>query len=68
MTISGGEEPQRILNPQYVGEEVSDVHVFLTPEITLASLCCPHSVFMCFVWIWQQTAIISQYGFDWLIL
>jgi hypothetical protein len=20
---------------------------------------CPHSVFMCFVWIWEQTAIIS---------
>ena len=22
---------------------------------------CPHSVFMCFVWIWEQTAIISLY-------
>jgi len=33
-----GEKPQRILNPQYVGEEVYDVHVFLTPKIPLASL------------------------------
>jgi len=23
------------------------------------STFCPHSVFMCFVWIWEQTAIIS---------
>jgi hypothetical protein len=23
---------------------------------------CPHSVFMCFVWIWEQTVIISLYS------
>jgi hypothetical protein len=28
---------------------------------------CPHSVFMCFVWIWEQTAIISQYNINWLV-
>ena len=28
---------------------------------------CPHSVFMCFVWIWEQTAIISLYSINWLI-
>ena len=28
---------------------------------------CPHSVFMCFVWIWEQTAIISLYNIDWLV-
>jgi len=26
----------------------------------------PHSVFMCFVWIWDQTAIISIYNINWL--
>jgi hypothetical protein len=26
-----------------------------------------HSVFMCFVWISEQTAIISLYSFDWLV-
>jgi hypothetical protein len=26
------------------------------------STFCPHSVFMCFVWIWEQTAIISLYN------
>ena len=30
------------------------------------STFCPHNVFMCFVWIWQQTAIISLYSINWL--
>jgi hypothetical protein len=30
------------------------------------STFCPHSVFMCFVWIWGQTAIISLYSINWL--
>jgi hypothetical protein len=25
------------------------------------------TVFMCFVWIWEQTAIISLYSIDWLV-
>ena len=28
---------------------------------------CPHSVFMCFVWIWEQTAIISLYSINWQV-
>jgi len=31
------------------------------------STFCPHSVFMCFVWIWEQTAIISLYDINWLV-
>jgi hypothetical protein len=31
------------------------------------STFCPHSVFMCFVWISEQTAIISLYSTDWLV-
>jgi len=27
---------------------------------------CPHSVFMCFVWISEQTTIISLYNINWL--
>jgi len=27
----------------------------------------PHSVFMCFVWIWEQTAIISLYNINWMV-
>jgi len=25
------------------------------------------AVFMCFVWIWEQTAIISLYSINWLV-
>jgi len=32
------------------------------------STFCPHTVFMCFVWIWEQTAIISLYNINWLVL
>jgi hypothetical protein len=28
---------------------------------------CPHTVFMCSVWISEQTAIISQYNINWLV-
>jgi len=31
------------------------------------SAFCPHSVFMCFVWISEQTAIISLYNNNWLV-
>jgi len=27
----------------------------------------PHSVFMCFVWISEQTVIISLYSMNWLV-
>ena len=31
------------------------------------SMFSPHTVFMCFVWIWEQTAIISLYNINWLV-
>ena len=31
------------------------------------STFCPHAVFMCFVWISEQTAIISLYNINWLV-
>jgi hypothetical protein len=31
------------------------------------STFCPHSVFMCFVWISEQTAIVSLYSTNWLV-
>jgi len=31
------------------------------------STFCPHSVFMCFVWIPEPTVIISLYSIDWLV-
>ena len=39
-----------------------------TTSLTLTnSTFCPHSVFMCFVCIWEQTAIISLYNINWLV-
>jgi hypothetical protein len=31
------------------------------------STFCPHSVFVCFVWIWEQTSIISLNNINWLV-
>ena len=39
-----------------------------TASLTISnSTFYPHSVFMCSVWIWEQTAIISLYGINWLV-
>jgi len=38
-----------------------------TERYVMHSSFCPHSVFMCFVWIWEQTAIISLYNINWLL-
>jgi hypothetical protein len=35
-------------------------------EVTNSTFCA-HSVFMCFVWISEQTAIISLYSINWLV-
>jgi hypothetical protein len=36
-------------------------------HLTTNSAFSPHSVFMCFVWITEQTAIISLYSINWLV-
>ena len=42
--------------------------LYVPPGLTLTnSMFCPHSVFMCFVWISEQTAIISLYNFNWVV-
>jgi hypothetical protein len=42
--------------------------LYVPPDITFTnSTFCPHSVFTCFVWIWEQTAIISLYSINWLV-
>ena len=39
-----------------------------TTSLTFSnSTFCPHTVFMCFVWISEQTAIISLYNVHWLV-
>src|SRR5215468_9428182 len=42
--------------------------LYVPPGLTFTnSTFCPHSVFMCFVWISEQTAIISPYNINWLV-
>ena len=38
-----------------------------TARYVLHSTFCLHTVFMCSVWIWEQTAIISLYSIDCLV-
>ena len=38
-----------------------------TARYVLHSTFCPHNLFMCFVWISEQTAIISLYSINWLV-
>ena len=39
-----------------------------TTRFNIKDVCfCPHSVFMCFVWVSEQTAIISLYNINWLV-
>jgi len=40
-------------------------NLYVLPGLALQnSTFCPHSVFMCFVWISEQTAIISLYSIN----
>jgi hypothetical protein len=42
--------------------------LYVPPVLTFwISTFCPHCVFMCFVWIWEQTAIISLCSINWLV-
>jgi hypothetical protein len=46
----------------------SPVVTLCTTSLTFRnSAFYPHHVFMCFVWIWEQTAIISLYSINWLV-
>ena len=46
----------------------SPVVTICTASLTFNnSTFCPHTVFMCFVWIWEQTAIISLYNINWQV-
>jgi predicted GNAT family N-acyltransferase len=42
--------------------------LYIPPGLTFNnSNFCPHSVLMCFVWMWEQTANISLYSINWLV-
>jgi ribosomal protein S26 len=55
---------------RYIGIQPFKAHwlLYVAPGLTFTnSTFCPHSVFMCFVWISEQTAIISLYSINWLV-
>jgi hypothetical protein len=42
--------------------------LYVPPSLTFKhSTFCPHTVFVCFVWISEQTVIISLYNINWLV-
>jgi hypothetical protein len=42
--------------------------LYVPPYLTFNnSTFCPHSLFMCFVWISEQTAIILLYSINWFV-
>jgi len=46
----------------------SPVVIICTISLTFNNATfCPHSAFICFVWIWEQTAIIAIYSMNWLV-
>jgi predicted GNAT family N-acyltransferase len=58
----GSENKQRLFHGTTV-----NVFFLLPRGCLLRGTFCAHSVFMCFVWIWEQTAIISLYSINWLV-
>ena len=60
---------QRSLYVPYSGHYMyRTVVTICTASLTLGnSTFCSHSVFMCFMWIWEQTAIIFLYTINWLV-
>ena len=52
----------------YLEPFVAQWSLYVPPGLTFNnSPFSQHSVFMCFVWIWEQTAIISLYSINWLV-
>jgi hypothetical protein len=41
--------------------------IFYTTRFDIKTLRFAHPVFLCFIWIWEQTAIISLYNIHWLV-
>ena len=42
--------------------------LYVPPGLTFnSSTFCPYSVCMCFVWVWEQTGIISLYSTNWMV-
>jgi len=57
------------INSDFKGLKTRGYLLPVSPAITLKNTKpFPHRVFICFVWISKQTAIISLYSVNWLVL
>ena len=64
-----------ISSAQWLLYEPHSGHYMYRPVVTICtaslpfnnSTFCPHTVFICFVWISEQTAIISLHNINWLV-
>ena len=56
-----------VLKPLKVQQLLVQWSLYIPPSTFRNSTFCPHTVFMCFVWISEQTAIISLYSINWLV-
>ena len=75
----GGLQEMRcnFMRPEYIYRQSSkrSGHYMYRTVVTICttsltfnnSTFCPNSVFMCFVWISEQTAIISLYNINWVV-
>jgi hypothetical protein len=61
--LCGSENKQRL----FLYRALTDWFYNLDGVCLLRGTFCPHSVFMCIVWIWEQTAIISLHSINWLV-
>jgi len=64
----------------HIEQHLTDIYIqilnFYTSVVTMCTTCLCFSysnyyqlsVLLCFVWIWEQTAIISLYNIKWLVL
>ena len=62
----GGRNIYFLQFPHFVSS-VAKCYVVLQGLTTESFRFCPHSAFVCFVRIWEQTAIISLYSINWLV-
>jgi len=70
--VSGNPRPYSICTAQWSLYVPHSGHYMYRTVVTICtasltysnSTFCPHSVFMCFVWISEQTAIISLYNIN----
>ena len=58
--------PYTALTDWFFITETESVYCAVRTESIYNSTFCPHSVFVCFVWISEQTAIISLYSVNWV--